>query len=122
VKSLRTLRLRYWIMPVILAALAARAFLPTGFMATSGDGTEVRIIMCSQEQGRSENLVIPADQPGHERGLQCKYCGAPILGTPFASFDMAVPAPAPLLALAADTPSIYSPLPRSQAARAPPRA
>jgi hypothetical protein len=122
VKRLRTLRLRYWIMPVILAALSARAFLPAGFMASSGDGTEVRIIMCSQEQGRSETLEIPGDPAGHERGLQCKYCGAPILGTPFASFDMAVPAPAPLLAVTTDTRSIYSPLPRSQAARAPPRA
>lgn len=122
-KSLRTLRFRYWIMPVILAALAARAFMPAGFMATSAEGSAVRITMCSQDRLRGETLVIPGEQaPGEHRGLQCKYCGAPILGTPFASFDMVVPAPTPLLAVATDTPPIYSPLPRSQAARAPPQA
>lgn len=124
-KRLRTLRFRNWVMPVILAALAARAFMPAGFMATSADGTAaVGITLCSQNRLQRENFVIPeADQaPGEHRGLQCKFCGAPILGTPFASFDLVTPAPAPLLATAGETHPSYAPLLRSQTARAPPQA
>lgn len=122
-KRLRTLRFRYWVMPVVLAALAARAFLPAGFMPTTGDGaTAVRISMCSQDRLQRENIVIPDDQAPAQHGLQCKFCGAPILGTPFASFDLVTPAPAPLLAAATETRPAYAPLLRSQTARAPPQA
>ena len=122
-KRLRTLRLRYWVMPVVLAALAARAFMPAGFMATTaGDASAVGITMCSQDKLQRENIVIPGEQDPDHRGPQCKFCGAPILGTPFASFELVTPAPAPLLAAAADTRSSYGPLRRSQTARAPPQA
>jgi hypothetical protein len=124
VKRLRTLRFRYWVMPVILAALAARAFMPAGFMTTTADGAAaLRITMCSQDKLQRENIVIPDEQqaPAHH-GLDCKFCGAPIMGTPFASFDLVTPAPAPLLAAASETRPSYAPLLRSQTARAPPQA
>jgi hypothetical protein len=111
-------------MPVILAALAARAFMPAGFMTTLGDGaTSVRITLCSQDKSRREKVDIPSEQsPDEHGGPQCKFCGAPILGTPFASFDLVTPAPAPLFAAGTGTESSYAPLLRSQAARAPPQA
>jgi hypothetical protein len=123
VKRLRTLRFRYWVMPVILAALAARAFMPAGFMTTPADGTSAwGITMCSPDKLQREDLVIPDEQAPSQHGPQCKFCGAPILGTPFASFDLVTPAPAPLLAVATDTRPAYAPLLRSQTARAPPQA
>ena len=125
-KRLRTLRFRYWVMPVILAALAARAFMPAGFMADLAlmAPPPWRITMCSQDRlRRARTSSFPDEQaPGDHRGLQCKFCGAPILATPFASFDLATPAPAPLLAAAGETHPSYAPLLRSQTARAPPQA
>ena len=122
-KRLRTLRFRYWVMPVILAALAARAFMPAGFMTTTADGASaVRISLCSQDKLQRENIVIPDEQAPHQGGLECKFCGAPILGTPFAFFDLVTPAPAPLFAAATETQPSYAPLLRSQTARAPPQA
>ncbi len=121
-KRLRTLRFRYWVMPVILAALAARAFMPAGFMTTTADGnTALRITMCSQDKLQRESIVIPDEQAPAQHGLDCKFCGAPIMGTPFASFDLVTPAPAALLAAAGET-GPPSPLLRSQTARAPPQA
>jgi hypothetical protein len=123
VKRLRTLRLRYWVMPVILAALAARAFMPAGFMTTTADDASAwGIIMCSQDKSQRESIVIPDERAPAQHGLDCKFCGAPIMGTPFASFDLVTPAPAPLLAAAGETRSSYAPLLRSQTARAPPQA
>lgn len=120
-KMLRAMRLRHWTMPLVLAALAARALMPAGFMSTAGPDTVVRIAMCSPDSRRSERLVIPGDPAPAHRGPECKYCGAPILGTPLASVGFDVPAP--LEALRTDleiTPS-YAPPRRSQSARAPPR-
>ena len=122
-KRLRTLRFRYWVMPVILAALAARAFMPAGFMTTTtDDGSAWGIIMCSQDGSQRENIIIPDEQAPAQHGPDCKFCGAPIMGTPFASFDLVTPAPAPLLAAAGKTRPSYAPLLRSQTARAPPQA
>lgn len=121
-KRLRTLRFRYWVMPVILAALAARAFMPAGFMTTTDDASAWGIIICSQDESQRENIIIPDEQAPAQHGLDCKFCGAPIMGTPFASFDLVTPAPAPLLAAATETQASYAPLLRSQTARAPPQA
>jgi hypothetical protein len=123
VNRLRTLRFRYWVMPVILAALAARAFMPAGFMTTTGDGAAaVRISMCSRDKLQRETIVLPDEQAPAQHDLQCKFCGAPILGTPFASFDLVSPVPAPMLAAATETRPAYAPPLRSQTARAPPQA
>ena len=122
-KRLRTLRFRYWAMPVILAALAARAFMPAGFMTTTGDGAwAMSITLCSQDKLQREIIIVPDEQAPAQHGLECKFCGAPIMGTPFASFDLVTPAPAPLLVAAGETRPSYAPLLRSQTARAPPQA
>ena len=122
-KRLRTLRFRNWVMPVILAALAARAFMPAGFMTNRADDASAwGIIICSQDKSQLENIVIPDERAPAQHGLDCKFCGAPIMGTPFASFDLVTPAPAPLLATAGETRASYAPLLRSQTARAPPQA
>jgi hypothetical protein len=123
VKRLRTLRIRYWIMPVILAALAARAFMPTGFMSSAGgDGMAATIAMCSQDKSRRERIELPGDlRPGEHR-LQCKHCLAPVLGAPFAFYDFSTPVAPPALLISADAQLAYSPLLRSQEARAPPHA
>ncbi len=110
-------------MPVILAALAARAFMPAGFMTTTADDASAwGIIICSQDKSQRENIIIPDEQAPARHGLDCKFCGAPIMGTPFASFDLVTPAPAPLLIAAGETRPSYTPLLRSQTARAPPQA
>jgi hypothetical protein len=123
VKRLRTLRLRYWIMPVILAALAARAFMPAGFMSSSGvDGLSASIAMCSQDKSRRERIEFPDEKSPGEHRLQCKHCLAPVLGAPFAFHPLPTPAAPPALLIPADAQLAFSPLLRSQEARAPPRA
>lgn len=123
-KRLRTLRFRYWVMPVILAALAARAFMPAGFMSISGEnGMSATIAMCSQDKTRRERIEFPDGQqlPGEHR-LQCKHCLSPVLGAPFAFYDFSAPAMPPVLLVSADGQLAFSPLLRSQEARAPPQA
>jgi hypothetical protein len=123
VKRLRTLRVRYWIMPVLLAALAARAFLPAGFMSTSGsDGMSATIAMCSPDKTRRERVEIPAQRLPGEHRLQCEHCLAPLLGAPVAHLHFSTPAAVPALFVPADAQLVSSPLLRSQEARAPPHA
>jgi hypothetical protein len=123
VKRLRTLRFRYWVMPVILAALAARAFMPAGFMSMSGEGgMSATIAMCSQDKTRRERFEFPGEQSPGEHRLQCKHCLAPVLGAPFAFHDFSSPA-TPLAILVPEQPQLaFSPLLRAQEARAPPHA
>lgn len=110
-------------MPVVLAALAARALMPAGFMSVSGgDGTSAAIAMCSQDKTRREQVEIPGGQRPAEHRPHCEYCLAPLLGTPFAHIDFKVPAATPALAVPSDEQLASSPLLRSQEARAPPHA
>ena len=121
-KRLRSLKFRHWVLPVLLAALAARAFMPAGFMATSGDRA-MTISMCSQDKSRRERLEIPGDPvPGEHRGLECKHCLSPVFGTPFAFHGVdSSPVSSPLPTLE-NAQLAGSPLLRAQSARAPPRA
>jgi hypothetical protein len=122
-KRLRMLRFRYWVMPVILAALAARAFMPAGFMTISGeDAMSATLAMCSQGKSRRERIELPGRQLPGEHRLQCKHCLAPVLGAPFAFYDFSTPAMPPALRVPADEQLVFSPLLRSQGARAPPHA
>lgn len=122
-KRLRTLRFRYWIMPVILAALAARAFLPAGFMSTSGaDGMSATIAMCSPDKMRRERVEIPGQQERREHRPQCEHCLAPLLGAPVALLDFSAPALSPELLVPSRAQLTSSPLLRVQEARAPPHA
>ena len=119
----RLRQLGYWVLPVVLAALAANALMPVGFMASGGgDSMVAGISVCSQDKDRRESIEIPGPgQPDH--ATQCKHCFAPILGTPFAFIDFHAPAVTPLLiAPRAEEQVAHVGLLRSQAARAPPRA
>ena len=110
-------------MPVILAALAARAFVPAGFMSvSSGDGMSATIAMCSKDKTRREQVEIPGGQQPAEHRPHCEYCLAPLLGTPFAQVDFKAPAATPTLPVPVDEQLASSPLLRSQEARAPPHA
>jgi len=123
VKRLRTLRFRYWVMPVILAALAARAFVPAGLMSMPGeDGMSATVAMCSQDKSRRERIELPGQQSPGEHRLQCKHCLAPVLGAPFAFYDSAAPATSAAVFAPEQAQLAFSPLPRSQQARAPPHA
>jgi hypothetical protein len=123
VKRLRTLRFRYWVMPVILAALAARAVMPRGYMSMTGDAaTTATNAMTSQDKTRRERIEFPGEQSPGEHRLQCKHCLAPVLGAPFAFHDFSSPA-TPLAILVPEQPQLaFSPLLRAQEARAPPHA
>jgi hypothetical protein len=59
--------------------------------------------------------------PGEHR-LQCKHCLAPVLGAPFAFYDLSTPTSLPALLDPAVEQLAFSPLLRSQEARAPPHA
>ena len=67
-----------WALPLLLAALVARALLPTGFMP-SGGGLTFTVEMCSLDDGRREQLEIPG---GHAPAA-CEYCLAPLLAAGF---------------------------------------
>ena len=116
---LRSNRLRANVLPLLLAALVFRAFIPAGFMFGSGDGTSLSVSMCSTQAGKTETLEIP----GEHAKPHCEYCLAPLLGAPqaflSAGFTAAAQHPtlAPLVSQLAD-----SPLARAQAARGPPHA
>ena len=121
-KRLRSLNFRHWVLPVVLAALAARAFMPAGFMAMSA-GHAVTISMCSQDKTRRERLEIPGDPvQGQHRAIECKHCLSPILGTPFAFVGVESSPVAPLIPNDAQPQLASSPLLRAQSARAPPHA
>ena len=118
-KRLRTLRFRSYVLPVILAALAARALMPSGFMTMSGNGPAITTQLCSLERDRRAPLELPAEK----HGLQCDHCLSPMGFAPIAlalrplRVEMA-----PLLVSIQPAQFAFAPLRRAQAARAPPQA
>jgi len=116
---LRSNRLRANVMPLLLAALVFRAFIPAGFMAGSADGTSLSVSMCSTQPGKTETLGIP----GEHVSPHCEYCLAPLLGAPqaFLSAGFTAAAQHPTLPVQASQ-LTDSPLARAQAARGPPHA
>ena len=116
------MKYRHWVLPVVLAALAARAFMPAGFMAMPGNHA-VTISMCSQDKSQRERLEIPGDPvPGEHRALECKHCLSPILGALFAFLGVDSSPATPLLSQDEFAQLAWSPLLRAQSARAPPQA
>ena len=83
-RHLRSIRVRSYVLPVLLCALALRFLIPTGFMPESGDGLSVRVAMCSS-QGTSEQVEIP----GEPAKPHCDHCTGPTLGAPLAPFNFA---------------------------------
>ncbi|HEV7609445.1 MAG TPA: hypothetical protein VGO61_19060 [Steroidobacteraceae bacterium] len=78
-KSLRSIRLRANLLPLVLFALVLRSLIPIDAMA--GAGMSVKSSMCSTRSGRSEVIEIPA---GESSPQHCEQCFAPSLGAPAA--------------------------------------
>jgi hypothetical protein len=118
VKTWRSIRVRSYVLPLLLGALALRFLIPAGFMPGAGDGIALQVTMCSTTKGKSENIEVPRapTQP------HCDQCMSPSLGSPLAPFNIAGP---PHIAQRSFLPQLESqisetPLARSQIARAPP--
>lgn len=116
------MKFRHWVLPAVLAALAARAFMPAGYVAMASQGG-ISIATCSPDQTRRERIEIPGDQaPGEHRGLECKHCLSPVLGTPVAFLAVDSSPVTSLISGDEASQRAWLPLPRAQSARAPPRA
>jgi len=118
VKRLRTLRFRSYVLPAILAALAARAFLPPGFMTTA-QGPAVNLQMCSLEQDRRGSEL-----PGEDHDApRCDHCLSPLGAAPIAATEATAPVRAAALLVQTLLHQVpLEPLRRSHSARAPPQA
>ena len=120
-KRFRSLRLRSFTMPLLLAALTLRVLIPTDVMPEAGmSGMTVRSSMCSATPGRSELIEIPGDavKPHCERCLLTPPFEAPYaLLTPALRPAVQVPLLPEQVSQTAE-----APLPRAQSARAPPHA
>jgi len=123
VKRFRSLRLRSFTMPLLLAALALRVLIPdvmSGQDMSGISGISVKSSMCSAVPGRSELIEIPDDAPK----THCERC---LLTPPFEApyalltpvFGTAIQVPL-LPEQVSQLPEF--PLPRAQSARAPPHA
>jgi len=120
VTRFRSLRLRSFMMPLLLAALALRVLTPD-VMSDGMDGTmSVTSSMCSTDPGRSELIEIPGDTPKPH----CERC---LLTPPFeAPYALLTPVFGPAVQVpllpeqVSQTPE--TPLARAQSARAPPHA
>jgi hypothetical protein len=121
VTRFRSLRLRSFTMPLLLAALTLRVLIPTDVMPDAGmSGMTVRSSMCSATRDRSELIEIPGDAAKPH----CERC---LLTPPFeAPYALLTPAlrPAVQVPLLPEQVSqtAEAPLPRAQSARAPPHA
>lgn len=119
VKAWRSIRVRNYVLPLLLGALALRFLIPTGFMPGSSDGTTLSASMCSTGS-KSELIEIP----GEPAKPHCDHCLMPSLGPALPPFHIAGPT---LLPQGSFLPQLESqipeaPLARAQIARAPPRA
>ena len=123
VNTWRSIRLRSYVLPVLLAALALRFLIPHGFMSESTDGTRLTAAMCSTDSLNSgspkkESIEIPAESAKPH----CDNCLMPSLGPALPPFNVAgitEVSRAPLLPHhVSQIPD--APLARAQIARAPP--
>jgi hypothetical protein len=120
VRKWRSIRVRSYVLPLLLGALALRFLIPAGFMPADGNGTQLVAAMCSTGKDKSENVEIP----GEAAKPFCDHCMSPSLGSPLAPFNIAGP---PHIAQQLSLPRLESqipeaPLDRAQIPRAPPRA
>ena len=114
----RSIRIRSYVLPVLLAALALRFLIPHGFMSESGDATFLSAAMCSTDNLKKESIEIPAE-PAKPH---CDNCLMPSLGPALPPFNVAgiteVSRPPLLPDHVSQLPD--APLARAQVARAPP--
>jgi hypothetical protein len=120
VRHLRSIRVRSYVLPLLLGALTLRFLIPTGFMPDASDGTTLRVAMCSTDKGQSELIEIP----GEPAKPHCDHCLMPSLGPPFSPFNIAGPIQVPQRSLLPQHESQIPevPLARAQIPRAPPSA
>jgi hypothetical protein len=118
VNTWRSIRIRSYVLPVLLAALALRFLVPHGFMGDSGDGTRLSAAMCSTDSLKKESIEIPSE-PAKPH---CDNCLMPSLGPALPPFNVAgiteVSRPPLLPDQVSQVPD--APLARAQVARAPP--
>jgi hypothetical protein len=119
VRIWRSIRLRTYVLPLLLGALALRFLIPTGFMPGSGDGTTLTVSMCST-QNKSEVIKIP----GEPAKPHCDNCLMPSVGPPLSPFNIAGPVAVPQRSLLPlhESQVLETPLARAQIPRAPPSA
>jgi hypothetical protein len=117
VNKWRSIRIRSYVLPVLLAALALQFLIPHVFMTDAGDGTSKSSLMCSLD-GKSESIKIPAESAKPH----CDNCLMPSLGPARPPFNIAsrleVSKPPRLPSHVSQIPE--APLVRAQIARAPP--
>ena len=118
VRYWRSIRVRSYVLPLLLGALALRFLIPTGFMAGRDEGSTLRVAMCSTEQGQNELIEIP----GEPAKPHCDHCLKPSLGPALAPFNVAGPAQNPQRSFLPQFESQIpeAPLARAQIPRAPP--
>ncbi len=115
-KIWRSVRVRSYVLPLLLGALALRVLIPAGFMPGS-DGMTLMSSMCSTDS-KSELIEIP----GEPATPHCDLCVMPSVGPPFSPFNIAGPAQVSQLALLPlhESQIPEAPLPRAQIPRGPP--
>lgn len=116
VNKWRSIRVRSYVLPLLLGALALNFLIPTGFMS-GGDGTTLTASMCSTDS-KSELIEIP----GEPAKPHCDLCMMPSVGPPFSPFNISGPAQfsqRELLPLY-ESQVPEAPLPRAQIPRGPP--
>lgn len=120
VTRFRSLRLRSFTMPLLLAALTLRVLIPDVMTGNDMSGMTVRSSMCATAPGRSERIEIPGEAPKPH----CERC---LLTPPFeAPYALLTPALRPVVQVPLLPEQVSqipeSPLARAQSARAPPHA
>jgi hypothetical protein len=119
VRTLRSIRVRSFVLPLLLGALALRFLIPTGFMPGDVEGTSLRVAMCSTGQGQTESIEIP----GEPAKPHCEHCMSPSLGSPLTPFSIAgLPHDKETFLPWLESQIPEAPLARAQIPRAPPRA
>jgi hypothetical protein len=118
VTRFRSLRMRSFMMPVLLAALVLRVLIPSDVVHSQS--MRVAASMCSPDEGRSELIEIPVDSAE-------PHCDRCLLTPPFdAPYAFLSPVLAPVVQVPLRPEHVSqipeAPLVRAQSARAPPHA
>jgi hypothetical protein len=119
VRKWRSIRVRSYVLPLLLGALALRFLIPTGFMPGDGEGTTLTASMCANGS-KSEVIEIP----GEPAKPHCDNCLMPSMGPPLSPFNIAGPVQVPQRSLLPlhESQILETPLARAQIPRAPPSA
>ncbi len=119
-KKWRSIRVRSYVLPLLLGALALRFLIPPGFMPMAADGNgglQLPAAMCSTG-GKSELIEIP-NEPAKPH---CDYCTLPSLDAPLSPVNIAgrIAVPHHSLPPQHESQIPEAPLARAQIPRAPP--